>query len=98
MTEDRRVSGVSRTCLDGFTPDNVSREPHPPHDWRDYCSTYEYRGGFGRCRAAESAMPVKRHRPFSTKLGVAQLIGWACAAVGLAGLLVAFLVFAVMLA
>ena len=43
-------------------------------------------------------MPVKRHRPFPTKLGVAQLIGWACAAVGLAGLLVAFLVFAVMLA
>jgi hypothetical protein len=43
-------------------------------------------------------MPVKLQQRFSTKLGVAQLIGLACAAVGLAGLVVAFLVFAVMLA
>src|SRR5690349_10283278 len=98
MTEDRRVSGVSRTCLDGFAPDNVSRELRPPRDRCDYCFTHEYCGGLGRCRAEERAMPVKLQQRFSTKLGVAQLIGLACAAVGLAGLVVAFLVFAVMLA
>ena len=42
--------------------------------------------------------PMKAARPSFTMPGVGQLIGWACAVVGLVGLVVAFVVFASLVA
>lgn len=45
-------------------------------------------------RGTATVSPMRGTRPYFTKPGVGQLIGWACAAVGLVGLVVTFVVFA----